>query len=161
MTLEEINIIYDISVRTYNLCLSNDLISKERIVDYYVKNKNFLGVRGCGKKSNEELIELCEIFIKEGIDDSADVQKDILNVLSIESELKINLFILECNKLLSKRSYNGISSYLNEDFSYQNFIREIINNHRFELSSIKNIGAKSILELESYIYLKLKIIFMK
>lgn len=156
MTLSEICDKYDLSNRSINLCLFNDFDSIEKILNYYTKYKSFINLKNCGRKSNEELIELCENFLKQKESNRllSDLQenneKQIVNV-PIEIEQKITLFILEHTKHLSNRSRNGISYYLKGNFSSRNFIIKIINNQNFKIRDIENIGEKSAFELELYI----------
>lgn len=156
MTLSEICDKYNLSNRSINLCLFNDFDSIEKILNYYTKYKSFINLKNCGRKSNEELIELCENFLKQKESNRllSDLQenneKQIVNV-PIEIEQKITLFILEHTKHLSNRSRNGISYYLKGNFSSRNFIIKIINNQNFKIRDIENIGEKSAFELELYI----------
>ncbi len=60
MTIDEIYKNTDISVRSYNLCMYNNISSLDVLLEYYNNNKSFEKLRNCGRKSNEELIEVCE-----------------------------------------------------------------------------------------------------
>ena len=62
MTIDEIYNDELISVRSYNLCKSNDLNNILDLKEYYYKYKSFQRLRNCGKKSNDELINLCRSF---------------------------------------------------------------------------------------------------
>lgn len=156
MTLSEICDKYDLSNRSINLCLFNDFDSIEKILNYYTTHKSFINLKNCGRKSNEELIELCENFLKQKVNNRLlsklleNSEKQMVNAPT-EIEQKITLFILEQTKLLSNRSRNGISYYLKDDFSSRNFMIKIIDNQYFRIRDIENIGEKSAFELELYI----------
>ena len=65
MTIEEIYKKEEISVRSYNVCKYNELHSVSDLKKYYYKYKSFEKLRNCGRKSNEELIEICNKNQKE------------------------------------------------------------------------------------------------
>lgn len=54
--------IEELSVRSNNICLWNNLNDINAIIQYYRKFNDFSGLRKCGKKSNEELIKLCHKY---------------------------------------------------------------------------------------------------
>ena len=58
MTIDEIYFNNDISVRTYNVCKYNGLDSIDKLKEYFLKYNSFKKLRNCGRKSNEELIEI-------------------------------------------------------------------------------------------------------
>src|SRR5690554_2440850 len=62
MTIDEIYKKEEISVRSYNVCKYNELHSVSDLKSYYHKNKSFERLRNCGRKSNEELIEICNKY---------------------------------------------------------------------------------------------------
>lgn len=154
MTIDEIYRNTDISIRSYNLCKYNNLISLEKLLDYYNIHKSFEQLRNCGKKSNEELIEICEkCLMRSYIDEDAKkmpIDEIFLNLTRIQREV-INSFILVNTNSLSVRSKNAIAQFLNGNFSVRNFAEKILLNKRFIVSRIDNVGKKSIPELEIYI----------
>jgi hypothetical protein len=64
MTIDEIFLCKKISIRTRNICKYNGLNDLQSIINYYRNKSTFLNLRNCGRKSNEELILLCEDSIK-------------------------------------------------------------------------------------------------
>jgi hypothetical protein len=52
---------FEVSTRTKNLLLKRDEInSREKLLDYYLLNRDFHRIRNCGKKSNLELVHICK-----------------------------------------------------------------------------------------------------
>lgn len=156
MTIDEIYKNTDISVRSYNLCMYNNINSLDALLEYYNNNKSFEKLRNCGRKSNIQLIEVCEKFLASGysIEDanSKKLQIDEIfkNLTRIQREV-INSFILVNTSSLSVRSKNAISQFLDGNFSVRNFAEKILLNKKFIVATIDNIGKKSIPELEIYI----------
>lgn len=153
LSLDELNQVENLSVRTYNVCDFNDLHSVTDILKYYDENMNFLRLRNCGEKSNLELIEICKKY-KEKIIQNIPVKtrKEPLTqikILSLTQEEVLDKFIRNKSYTLSKRSVNAILAYSNNDLSF-NGLKEIIINPYFDLNKIKNIGKKSIKELEVF-----------
>lgn len=156
MTIDEIYKNKKLSVRSYNLCRNNGLDSMEKLLEYYSKNRSFLYLRNCGRKSNEELIEVCKKFKTTDSDNinihsSENPLEEILaNLTRIQREV-INNFIIVNTNSLSVRSKNAISIYLKNNFSVRHFAEKILLNKYFKIENIENVGKKSIPELEIFI----------
>lgn len=50
-----------ISVRSFNVCSNNELLSVSAIVDFYNRNNTFLKLSSCGLKSNSELTHVVKL----------------------------------------------------------------------------------------------------
>ena len=59
-TIEFLCDIENLGIRGYNACKYFNLLTLKDLIDFYNANGNFLKVRNCGKKSNKELITICE-----------------------------------------------------------------------------------------------------
>lgn len=151
MTIEEFYRTGKISTRAYNICKRNNLNSVKDIKEHYFKNNSFKDLKNCGKKSNEELINICSTPQKNiSNKKEEEFKKAVANLNKAEKEALNNFILTNINKL-SVRSRNGISLYLEKDFRIEKFIeKELFSNH-FKIREIKNIGAKSIPELENYL----------
>ncbi|GAL73124.1 sigma factor-like helix-turn-helix DNA-binding protein [Jejuia pallidilutea] len=156
MTIDEIYKKEEISVRSYHVCKYNELNSISDLKKYYYKNKSFEKLRNCGRKSNEELIELCNKYRDEFLANrELEIKKEnslkniISNLTRIQREV-INSFILVNTNSLSVRSKNAISLHLKRNFRIKNFAEKIFFNS-VDIKHWKNIGAKSIPEIELYI----------
>lgn len=59
ISLELLCQVENISLRTLNICLDNELFSIKDIIKFRRKHKGFDKLRRCGSKSNQELISIC------------------------------------------------------------------------------------------------------
>lgn len=164
MTIEEIHKAKKISVRTYNICKSNDLNTISEIKDFYLKNKSFEKLQNCGRKSNMELIGICVRYFsgKEKSNSEANKKdnfKEIIDSLTRIQREVLNSFISENTNNLSVRSRNGVCKFLNGNFKIKNFANRIFLSDSFDVSEIKNIGLKSSRELENYFNIIKEIIY--
>jgi len=157
MTIEEICYSENISVRSFNVCNDNDLKDLSAILKYYRENRTFGNLRNCGKKSNEELATLC---LKYNDHDSNHIVEDskpekqlistISNFTRTQREI-VNSFIEINSNNLSNRSKYAITSYLNGNIKIRNISEKILTDERFNFLNIKNVGAKTLTELKSFI----------
>lgn len=160
MTIEEVYNKGGLSIRSYHACQYNSIETIDDLKEYLIKNKNFMRFRNCGRKSNEELIKLCNNDYIEGIDlfdneiqgkiTENPIKKIITELTRVQREV-INSFILVNTNSLSVRSKNGISLYLNGNLKIKNFAEQILISDSFTIRNIKNVGAKCIPEIEIYI----------
>ena len=157
MKIEQLQIQNMISCRTYNICKRNSLDSVHDIIKYYLDKKTFIKLRNCGRKSNEELLEVVECYsdqyfttIKNDIGDELTLKDVILKLSRLQREV-INSFILENTKLLSNRSSNALLSYLDGNLSIKRFSEKIFSTNAFNIQKINNVGAKCVPEIEKYI----------
>jgi DNA-directed RNA polymerase alpha subunit len=65
MTIDEIYKKEQISVRSYHICKYNELNSISDLKKYYYKNQSFEKLQNCGRRSNEELIDICNKYSDE------------------------------------------------------------------------------------------------
>lgn len=63
--LIELKITEGLSERAKNICLDNSLDSLFKLLEFYKEHGNFLALRNCGKKSNNELIALAEKYLSQ------------------------------------------------------------------------------------------------
>lgn len=155
MTIDDIYMNDDISVRSYNICKYNGLTNIEDVQKHYSKYGSFYNLRNCGRKSNEELIEICNKYLISSCKNELEEIKklpieEISRLTRIQREV-INNFILVNANSLSVRSKNAISQLLDGNFSVRNFAEKILLNKKFIVDTIDNVGKKSIPELEVYI----------
>jgi DNA-directed RNA polymerase specialized sigma subunit len=157
MTIEEIYKKGEISIRSYNVCQNNKLYSISDLTKYYYQNKSFHDLHNCGRRSNEELVGMFNKHQKEKLEElGIETQKEkpifkiILGLTRVQREV-INSLILVNTKSLSVRSRNAISSYLKGKFTIKYFAEKMLLSDNFNVSKIKNVGAKCVPELEKYI----------
>lgn len=156
MTIEEIFHFEYISVRAFNVCKGNDLKDLTAILKYYHEFNTFSKLRHCGRKSDQELINLCLKYIDHDDYQSIELSNqekqltDVINAFTRIQREVINSFIEINTSNLSNRSKNAIVSFLNGNLKIRNISEKILANKRFNFQDIKNVGRKSITELKSY-----------
>lgn len=155
MTIDEIYNNQEIKVRSYNVCIRNGLNTITELIEYYLKHHNFYELRNCGQWTNEELIRICNKYQtfteKNEKSENINLIDEILSNLNRVQRNVINNFISINTNNLSVRGRNALSNFLNGDFNIRNFSDKILLNKNFTLSTIDNIGEKTIPELENYI----------
>ena len=156
MTIEEIYNKEEISVRSYHVCKYNNLNSVKDLKEYLISRKTFKNLRNCGRKSNKELIEICNKyqganFEEVNIEKEENPLKNIISQLTRVQREVINSFILINTNSLSVRSKNAISLHLKRNLKIKNFAEQILLSDKFKVSKIKNVGSKCIPELEVFI----------
>ena len=158
MTIEEIYYSEDISVRSFNVCNDNDLKDLNTILKHYREHKTFSNLRNCGRKSNEELTDLCVKYIDYGgsqIVEPSKPEKQLITTISSFNRTQreiVNSFIEINSNNLSNRSKNAITSFLNGNLKIRNISERILTNDRFNFQDIKNVGTKTVTELKSFIH---------
>tara|TARA_R110000868_G_scaffold411457_2_gene704247 strand:- start:262 stop:2475 length:2214 start_codon:yes stop_codon:yes gene_type:complete len=157
MTIDEIYRKEEISVRSYHVCKYNNLNSVKDLKEYYYKHKSFDKLRNCGRKSNEELIEICNKYQGEYLENrEIEIKKEnplkiIISELTRVQREVINSFILVNTNSLSVRSKNAILLHLKGNLKIKNFAEKILLSDSFNIKNIKNVGTKCVPEIEIYI----------
>lgn len=105
MTLEELYYDEYISTRTYNVCKKHGLNNVTDIQNFYKQKGNFSLLHNLGKKSNEELLLICNSsqFVAKNIDSGNINDNDVL--LNENNEI-INIDILLTTDRITTRTYN-------------------------------------------------------
>lgn len=160
MTIDEIYKKGNLSIRSYHVCENNNIETIHDLKKYFIKYKSFVKFRNCGRKSDEELIKLCNSYYLEEVDSfDKEIQKKVLenpirkiiNGLTRVQREVINSFILVNTNSLSVRSKNAITLHLNKNLKIKNFAERILLSDNFNVKNIKNVGAKCVPEIEIYI----------
>lgn len=122
--IEELKDLEDLSERTKNVCTEDSLDTLYKLIHYYQLNNSFLSIRNCGLKTNKELIELAEKYIrlynigKGDLDLSSDVRKFETLRLYCYNKFTIPSVQMEPYK----------EAFLNKTFPFFRFISLIIEN---------------------------------
>lgn len=149
MNLDEIYLKEDVSIRAINTCKVEGLYDLNAISEFYKVNGTFLGLRNCGKRTNRELIELCNKYdSKINIDSN---ENQFFAALSINEIKALNDFIQFEFGLLSVRSKNALRNLLEDNVEISSFLEKILLDKNFDIYSIRNVGVKSALELQNFI----------
>ena len=146
-----------LSVRSINICKDAGLISLNRILDFYSKKGSFMTIRNCGAKTDKELIEICKKYLVSipvnGDTEQTESFLDTINSLTPFQKATLNRHFEYLLSNLNIRSYNGLSS-IQESLNPKDIFEKIFS-ERFNFKNIRNIGNKSVEELEK---LKLELI---
>lgn len=154
MTINEIFLKGEISVRAFNTCTDNEIENISELKEYFNTYGSFKRFRNCGKKTDLELVGVClkyfdlESQLINQVDQYSN--KNICNLLSDLDEKKlimIDNFIKGRFVDLSVRSSNAFKKFLSGDFTIKNLERTIFKDNYFNLNRINDIGQKSIPEL--------------
>jgi len=120
---------------------------------FYKKNKTFKKLRNCGEKSNKELLEILikypDFSVTDYNDDNPNDEK-IPRLSKFQRDI-VNSFIYINTERLSVRSKNALSLILNDNFKVNHIVEKILTQKEFNAQDIKNVGRKSLIEIETYI----------
>ncbi len=147
-----------LSVRSINICKDAGLTSLKRILDFYAKKGSFMSIRNCGAKTDKELIEICRKYLSSVpadivLKEQKESFLDTINSLTPFQKATLNRHFEYLVSNLNVRSYNGLAS-IQETLNPKDVFEKIFS-ERFDFKNIRNIGNKSVEELEK---LKLEII---
>lgn len=161
-TLDDIRPHINISERAYNVCRRNGLHRLEDLLAFYSKESGFINLQNAGRKTAEELENLCQHLVTHG-------EFTLNEVLPIEeknrlawvreidpsrlSVLQISLldnFINQEYTSLSVRSQTALSNHLSGKIDYSS-LHHFFFEGQLQPTKIKNIGKKSINEIESLV----------
>ena len=163
ISLDELTRIEGISVRAYNVCKYNSLITLQDIIRFYQNNKpwHFRNLRNCGRNTNDELVELCEKYIKSNslnnhtieinsqiIDETTSIEQKVIHLSFKQKRILNNLINNRINEL-TIRSLNALKSLTKNDLSVENLIK-LLSDYGYQFKNIKNIGKKSEPELTRF-----------
>lgn len=159
-TLEQLAEIEELEVRSYNACKYFSLDTLRDIIYYYKKNGDFLKVRNCGRKSNDELIDVCTkyegFFIDELITQIEEENKNPIvtkiEELKVRQKKIVNNLINSSFNDLSVRSSNALKNYLDGEINLKGF-KSIFAEQNFKLTNLRNVGKKSIEEIQTFLNL--------
>lgn len=145
MTIEKIYNKKEISVRSFNVCRYNKLITVTDLIDYYNHNNSFENLKGCGPRCQMELSGVHENYrniadVDFNYDQKEDPLERIIPELTRTQREVINDFIVINTENLSVRSRNAISHYLSHNLNIRNFTNRIFLAKKFKLLEIKNVG---------------------
>lgn len=153
-----------ISVRAINICRNNMLNSLSDIIAFYKTNGSFKSLENCGDKTEKELSEICKRFSNHSLDIIIEKIKELDGIKKLISEFStddlktINQHIEYLVFRLSVRARNGLLG-LFSGMPQAHELIETIYSSSFSFHSIRNIGEKSVTELNNF--RELLLIFLK
>jgi hypothetical protein len=137
----------DLSIRSYHACKYNEIDTITDLKYYYSKHQTFINFRNCGKKSNLELIDLCNTYPYVEIPSL----KIIIQKLNRPQRQVINQFIKITTSNLKVRGRNAITMYIGKPLKVSDFLIKIFDREDFQVAKINNIGKAYIPELKTYL----------
>ncbi|MCG6191358.1 DNA-directed RNA polymerase subunit alpha C-terminal domain-containing protein [Maribellus maritimus] len=157
-SLEQLAEIEELGIRSQNACKYFSLNSLKDIIHYYKKNGDFLKVRNCGRKSNDELIEVCkkyeEFFINELITQIEEESKNPIvakiETLKVRQKKILNNLIASSFNDLSVRASNALKNYLEGEINIKG-IKSLFADKNLKLTNLRNVGKKSIDEIQTFL----------
>lgn len=149
----------NLSARSCNVCNDNGLKDLPSIIAYYWEYRSFKNLRNCGRLSDLELIDLCkkyEILIEKssivGLKENP-INPIILKIdsLTVKQKQIINNFLVSKFNELPIRPQNALNALLDNEITLKNFADIIFSNSEFNTYSIKNIGALSEIQINTFL----------
>lgn len=154
MTINEVFLQDEISVRAFNTCIDNEIETISELKQYYNTYGSFKHFRNCGKKTDLELVTICLKYfdLEDATTNIIDIysNQNIIKLLSDFNEKKLLIVdnFIKINFLeLSVRSSNALNRFLSGDISTKNIVKNIFDDLYFNINRINDIGAKSIPEI--------------
>ena len=144
----------EMTVRAFNTLNYNRLNTLEKILLHYNENGDFKKLRNCGRKTNDELTEIClkykNFLVAEKPEETKNELEIIINNLNFRQKTILNSFIKTSANNLSVRSFNAIEKLLNKTFTVKNLYANIFKDKYFDFKNVRNVGGKSIHELNQF-----------
>lgn len=171
ISLSELSEIEGLNARTQNICEYCNLKDIQSILDYYWENFDFLKLRNCGSKSNLKLIDICHKYEKiiyqpknviipekQVIPENKDnpiIEK--IDSLTIRQKKIVNNLIETHLNELSVRSSNALKAYFGSNIDIIG-IKMILSNQESEIRNMRNVGERSIIEINGYVAIVIELI---
>jgi hypothetical protein len=140
-----------LSVRAVNICEKFGLLTLTQILTFYQKNGSFMKLQNCGKKTEEELTELCEKHKEQKLEAEIKDKENIFTLINELNPLKrstLNRHIEYLISNLTVRAQNGV-----KNISQSGSIKEILETiyePEFHFKKLQNIGDKTVEELQTF-----------
>lgn len=157
-TIKEIYLRNEISKEAFNVCFFNEIDFLKELKEIHSKYGSFMSFRNCGDKTNLELISICvKYYSNMETFDFKELESNEVTILLMITSLNqtqqnlINYFIQENYSKLSQRTRNGLGRYLEGEISLEKINVMIFSKQFFNPNNLKNLGNKSIPELQHYL----------
>jgi len=147
ISIHDLRDIAEISVRSYNVCCREKISTISDLHSYLLRNGDFLSVKNCGAKSNLELMAIYKQYYSP--DPSCTATN--LEVVEIPNPLKFEDAIKAQFDIMSVRAKNSILNYFKKKPKWLIVVREEFVNKTFKIDKLKNVGAKTTIEIEQFI----------
>lgn len=156
-TLSELQLIEGLSVRACNVCEQYGLKDLVSIIEYFKKRKNFFGLHNSGRRTDQELTLLCQIY-----DDGSILSEEEkayqaiprfppLKELSQLQHQVLDDFARQKLLSLSQRGQTCMTFYFRQKITFEGIYRKFIEGKIDIEVDIRNSGPKTEQELISYV----------
>ncbi|MBN8696078.1 MAG: hypothetical protein J0L87_06075 [Bacteroidetes bacterium] len=135
----------EISSRAVNVCYMAGIKTINDLKAFHEKHSRFSSIRGCGKKTNRELVELCNTDLEAYINNSKHIIPSPFTERQFEYEVEL-LFKIS----LGIRAQNAMLEYLGDSFTIENIEKRIIF-APFSDIKLNNVGKKTSQEIQNFI----------
>jgi hypothetical protein len=165
-SINELKVLEGLSVRAYNVCMNGRLKNIAEIVSYYTKYGNFLRIRNCGRKTDNELVTLClkyrsmlieipsyDDLEEEDLAEEIEVVAAPLGMVEQLSQAQVdmlNFYIIYYFLRLSKKTSKILRDILCNDLSLKNVWYSLLQAD-FDPYKEEQIGSRSAQEIISMI----------
>ena len=140
---------HEISVRAFNICETLDLVTVRDLHDYIMKHKDFRNVRNCGSKTNKELLELHKLFYTDAFAEEAPEKP--IDKQSVISKQSFEFLVSGEFDRLSVRAQNALMNFMDQQLPTKEFVKENFIDRTFSPSKLRNVGRKTVIELDEFI----------
>lgn len=151
ITLDELDSLFNLSVRARNVCRDNDLITLAAIAQFQTDHGGFTRLRQCGKTTAielEDMLVLAEQHFGAAVYEASIRPEDDQTTKGPQEREWLLMDIEQRYPLLSVRARNALRMYLGVDNA--GAILDKILHPKFDLRKVRNIGRKTARELEEF-----------
>jgi len=132
-----------ISLRTYNICKEKQWNSLKDICNYYNEYHTFEGIKNCGRRSIQELMQVCSPSFLVSLQEEDRINSQLSSILKSLTPLQeevISDYILKTAEYLSIGLQDFVKTYLQSDISlfYEFCIKVLQKNTKIKENRSKN-----------------------
>lgn len=160
INLYDLALFENISVRTINICEFNGLTDINKIINYYYEYGNFLNLKNCGLKTNEELIKLCKKYTdtkqskkktEPKTEENPNNLIEIIDKLTSLQKAIINFHIAFQYRQLSYKTSNALYLKIANTINLESLKRYVFSNPMFNITDNRYIGKMTEYELNLFL----------
>ena len=142
------------TVRAFNVCVSNGIESLSQLLTVYRLSDSFVQFRNCGSKTEGELIEICKKYsnpnkYEEISRETIDVTIEIADRLSLFKKNILYRYLLNSFDNLAVRARNGLLSIVDGEITGQAILNNVVLK-KIDFLDAKNIGKTTLADLDSF-----------
>jgi hypothetical protein len=140
---------YELTVRAYNVCKDLGFVTLRDLHEFIVKHGDFKTVRNCGNKTNLELLEFHKTFYTDAFEEQEG--EETINKESVISDQSFEYLIEGEFEKLSVRAKNAILNFTGQELPNKEFVKENFIDRGFKASKLRNVGSKTVDEIDNFV----------